>query len=639
MTIPEENLYYFNEGTHQQCYRDLGAHLVSAGGAAGCRFAVWAPNARQVSVIGDFNGWNPRSHPLGLRGGTGVWEAFVPGISEGALYKFHLVGLHGEELIKSDPFAFYSERRPHTASIVFPLHDYAWGDGEWMRQRGARPPHEGPLCAYEVHFGSWRRVPEQHYRPLNYLELADQLVPYVRDLGFTHIELLPVAEHPLDQSWGYQVTGYYSVTSRHGGPRDFKVFVDRCHQAGIGVLLDWVPAHFPKDGHALGRFDGTALYEHADPRLGEHPDWGSYIFNYGRNEVRSFLLSNAHFWFDVYHIDGLRVDAVASMLYLDYSRREGEWIPNAGGGRENIAAIEFLKAVNASVSARHPGICMIAEESTAWPMVSHPVDRGGLGFHFKWNMGWMHDILHFMSKDPIYRRYHMNNVTFGLLYAFHENFILPLSHDEVVHGKRSLLGRMPGDLKQRFANLRLLLTFMIGHPGKKLLFMGGDFGQWNEWNSESSLDWHLLQYETHQGIQRLVKDLNRLYRSEPALFEMDSCWQGFEWIDFSDTESQLVSFVRRAKNPEDILVFVFNLTPTPRGPYRIGVPQAGWYRELLNTDATLYDGQGLGNLGGLQADTKPWHGKPCSLELTVPPLSGLVFKPDRRDSRPGEFAG
>ena len=627
-SIPDESLHFFNEGTHQQAYRDLGAHPCLYDGVEGSRFAVWAPNARRVFVVGDFNGWDHSTHPMNLRGNSGVWELFVPGVRVGGLYKFYLHGKHGEELVKSDPFAFRSELRPKTASVVADIDDYLWNDGEWMARRGQTPQHEGPLAVYEMHLGSWRRVPEQDNRPLSYREHADQLVNYVKEMGFTHVELMPVAEHPLDQSWGYQVAGFYSVTSRYGTPAEFKHFVDRCHQEGIGVILDWVPAHFPKDGHALGLFDGTCLYEHADPKQGQHPDWGTYVFNYGRTEVRSFLISNAHFWFDVYHIDGLRVDAVASMLYLDYSRKEGEWIPNEYGGKENVPAIELLRTVNSSVSARHPGAFMVAEESTAWPMVSHPADKGGLGFHFKWNMGWMHDVLKFMSKDPIYRKYDLNHLTFGLLYAFTENFILPFSHDEVVHGKGSLLDRMPGDLKQRFANLRLLLTFMYGHPGKKLLFMGGEFGQHREWNAESSLDWNLLEHETHQGVQKLVRDLNRLYRSEPALHEVDASSQGFEWIDCSDMDAQLVSFIRRGRNPDDLLVFVLNLTPVPRGPYRIGVPKPGRYRELLNTDAEYYDGTGLGNLGVVEAEPVPFHLRHYSIEITVPPLCGLVFKPE-----------
>ena len=633
VSIPAQNLHYFCEGSHQQAYRDFGAQLCVHDGDQGTRFAVWAPNARRVSVVGKFNGWNPEAHPMNHRDSSGVWELFIAGVMDGDIYKFQLVGAQGEDLIKSDPFGFQGELRPKTASIVTDLDDYIWNDQDWLDRRGQRQPHEGPLAIYEVHLGSWKRMVHEGFRSLTYRELADELISYVKEMGYTHIELLPVAEHALDQSWGYQVTGYYAVTSRYGTPQDFKFFVDRCHQEEIGVILDWVPAHFPKDGHGLGVFDGSCLYEHSHPLQGQHPDWGTYVFNYDRDEVRSFLTSNAHFWFDIYHVDGMRVDAVASMLYLDYSREQGDWIPNQYGGRENIAAIELIRQINSSVSARHPGVCMVAEESTSWPLVSSPTDRGGLGFHFKWNMGWMHDILDFFKTDPVYRRYAMDSVTFGLLYAFSENYVLPLSHDEVVHGKGTLISRMPGDLKQKFANLRLELTFMYGHPGKKLIFMGGEFGQWEEWNADDSLKWDLLQHETHRGLQRLAQDLNRLYKSEPALYEMDSGWNGFEWIDFQDQENQLVSWIRRARDPDDFLVFVLNLTPVPRGPYRIGVPRAGWYKEMLNTDSEIYDGTGLGNFGGLEAESKPFHEKPCSLELTVPPLSGLVFKPEMKKKR------
>ena len=628
-SIPAENLHYFNEGTHQQCYRDFGAQLCqSESGMKGVRFAVWAPNANSVSVIGEFNKWNPTSHVMRFRAESGVWEAFVPGLGCGELYKFHIDTPNKGVIVKSDPFAFQTEMRPNTASIVCDLDGYIWNDSDWLDSRARQLPHQGPLSIYEVHLGSWRRVYEEGGRPLNYRELADQLVGHVKYLGFTHIELMPVAEHPLDQSWGYQITGYFSVTSRFGKLQNFKYFVDCCHREGIGVILDWVPAHFPTDGHGLSVFDGSCLYEHVDPRQGYHPDWSTSVFNYDRNEVRSFLISNAHFWFDVFHIDGLRVDAVASMLYLNYSRKDGDWIPNEYGGMENIGAIELLRDVNSSVSARHPGAFMVAEESTAWPMVSHPADKGGLGFHFKWNMGWMHDSLDFLATDPIYRKHHLDKVTFSLLYAFSENYVLPLSHDEVVHGKRSLLGRMPGEHKDRFSNLRILLAFMYGHPGKKLLFMGGEFGQYNEWNSDAALDWYLLDYETHQGVQKLVHDLNRIYKTEPALYEMDSEAQGFEWIDFSDPDTQLVSFIRRGSKADDFLIFIFNLTPVPRGPYRIGVPRGGFYQELLNTDSSHYDGTGMGNLGGIEADAVPFHLRDYSIEMTIPPLCGLVFKPE-----------
>ena len=638
-SISAENLHYFSEGTHQQCYRDFGAQLCESESQQGVRFAVWAPNADSVSVIGEFNEWNPASHAMRLRNESGVWEIFIPGLKGGELYKFHVDSPNKGVIVKSDPFAFQTEMRPNTASMVCDLDDYIWNDSDWLKGRAKHLPHEGPLSIYEVHLGSWRRVHEEGDRPLNYRELAEQLIGHVKYLGFTHVELLPVAEHPLDQSWGYQVTGYFSVTSRFGSPQDFKHFVDCCHQAGIGVILDWVPAHFPTDGHGLSVFDGSCLYEHADPRQGYHPDWSTSVFNYSRNEVRSFLISNAHFWFDIYHIDGLRVDAVASMLYLNYSREEGDWIPNAYGGKENIGAIELLRDVNSSVSARHSGAFMVAEESTAWPMVSHPADKGGLGFHFKWNMGRMHDSLEFLATDPLYRKHHLDKVTFSLLYAFSENYVLPLSHDEVVHGKRSLLGRMPGEHEQRFANLRILLTFMYGHPGKKLLFMGGEFGQYNEWNSDAALDWYLLQYETHQGVQKLVHDLNRIYKTEPALYEMDAESHGFEWIDFSDTDTQLVSFIRRASDPDDFLIFIFNLTPVPRGPYRIGVPREGFYQELLNTDSSHYDGTGMGNLGGIEADAKPFHLRDYSIEMTIPPLCGLVFKPGMKRAADEEGRG
>ncbi|MBI5197939.1 MAG: 1,4-alpha-glucan branching protein GlgB, partial [Nitrospirae bacterium] len=549
---------------------------------------------------------------------------------EGTIYKFEIRSRsHGYIAQKSDPYAFYAEVRPKSASIVHALDRYVWQDRTWMEKRSRQDDLHKPMSIYEVHLGSWMRAPEEGNRFLTYRELADRLIPYVQEMGFTHLQLMPICEHPLDASWGYQTVGYFAPTSRSGTPEDFMAFMDACHQKGIGVILDWVPAHFPRDGHGLGRFDGTALYEHADPRKGEHQDWGTLIFNYGRNEVRNFLLSNALFWLDKYHVDGLRVDAVASMIYLDYSRKSGEWIPNMYGGNENLEAIDFLKKFNEKVHQDHPGILTIAEESTAWPGVSRPTYLGGLGFSLKWNMGWMHDILRYFSKESVHRKYHHHDLTFGLLYAFTENFVLPLSHDEVVHGKRSLLDKMPGDFWQRFANLRALYGFMFGHPGKKLLFMGGEFGQWDEWNHDRSLDWHLLQYEPHRGLQRYVKDLNHLYRSQPALYEVDFQWNGFEWIDFHDAENSAISFLRRARNPEDLIVFVCNFTPVPRKNYRIGVPAPGFYREILNSDSDLYWGSNMGNAGGVWAEPRPYQGRPYSVLLTLPPLSVLMLKPGR----------
>lgn len=624
--LGELDLHLFGEGNHLRLWEKMGAHPITLGDISGVHFAVWAPNAKRVSVVGDFNGWDGRWHQMRVLGSSGVWEIFIPGLTVGEKYKYEVKTKQDHLYLKSDPFAFYCELRPNTASIVYDLCGYEWHDQEWMEARSKRIPHNEPVIIYEVHLGSWMR---DGHRMLTYRELAEKLVPYVVEMGFTHIELLPLAEHPYDESWGYQVTNYYAPTSRYGTPHDFMYFVDRCHQAGIGVIMDWVPAHFPRDAHGLAWFDGTALYEHADPRRGEHRDWGTLIFNYGRNEVRNFLQANALYWLDQYHLDGLRVDAVASMLYLDYSRKPGEWIPNQFGGNENLEAISFLKRTNELVYTHHPGIMMIAEESTAFPAVSKPVYLGGLGFGFKWNMGWMHDILSYFSKDPIYRKYHQNQITFGLLYAFTENFILALSHDEVVHGKRSLLNRMPGDMWQKFANLRLLFAFMAGHPGKKLLFMGGEFGQWNEWYSQVSLDWHLLQYDSHKGVQRLVKDLNMLLRSEPPLYECDFDWRGFEWIDFRDADNSVVSFLRRGKDSTaPPIIFVANFTPVVRYGYRIGVPYPGRYREVLNTDSVHYGGSNVGNAGGVMADEIPLHGRPYSVSLTLPPLAMLVLKPE-----------
>lgn len=624
--LTEDDLFLFNEGNHFRLYQKLGAHLLTAGGTAGAYFAVWAPDAERVSVIGDFNSWDKEAHYLAPRGQSGIWEGFIPGVRQGMKYKYHLQSrYHGYRVDKADPFSVFYEGPPRMASIIWDL-DYNWGDAAWLQERGRRNSLTSPLAIYEVHLGSWRRVPEDHHRPLSYRELAPLLADHLRQLGFTHVEFLPVMEHPFYGSWGYQTTGYFAPTSRYGCPQDFMYLVDYLHQQGIGVILDWVPSHFPADEHGLAFFDGTHLYEHADMRKGFHPDWNSYIFNYGRNEVRSFLISSALFWLDRYHADGLRVDAVASMLYLDYSRQPGEWIPNIYGGRENLEAIWFLRRFNEEVYRNYPEVQTIAEESTDWPMVSRPTYLGGLGFGMKWDMGWMHDTLKYMGLDPIYRRYHHNIITFRMLYAFHENFVLPLSHDEVVHGKGSLLSKMPGDYWQKFANLRLLYGYMYGQPGKKLLFMGAELAQWNEWYHEVSLDWHLLEYPSHAGIQRWLADLNRVYREQPALHEIDFDWRGFSWIDCGDFDASVLSFIRRGQRPEDLILVICNFTPVPRFHYRVGVPQGGFWREILNSDATLYGGSGLGNLGGLTAEPIPWHGQPFSLNLTFPPLAAVFFK-------------
>ncbi|HEY7350364.1 MAG TPA: 1,4-alpha-glucan branching protein GlgB [Ktedonobacterales bacterium] len=625
------DLHLLGEGQHHQSYEKMGAHPCEVKGVKGVEFVVWAPNAQRVSVIGDFNQWDGRRHPMQRRSDGGIWELFIPDLGVGERYKYALVSnLQGYYTERADPYGFAAELRPGTASVVYDLGQYQWRDEDWL---SARPKHQSldaPLAIYEVHLGSWRRIPEEGQRFLTYRELAEQLPAYVREMGYTHVEFLPITEHPFDGSWGYQPVGMYAPTSRFGSPDEFRMLVDACHQAGIGVILDWVPAHFPKDGHGLVYFDGSHLYEHADPRQGEHSDWGTMIYNYGRNEVRNYLLANALFWLEKYHIDGLRVDAVASMIYLDYSREEGQWIPNRFGGRENLEAIDFVKQLNELTHHYHPGILTIAEESTAWAMVSRPTYVGGLGFSYKWNMGWMHDLLDYFQADPIYRRYRHDRITFSLMYAFSENFILPLSHDEVVHMKRSLLDKMPGDLWQKFANLRALYAFMYGHPGKKLLFMGGEFGQWHEWNYQASLDWHLLQYESHQKLQRFVQDLNQLYRSEPSLYEVDTDWQGFDWIDFRDADNSVVAFLRKARNQEDFLLFACNFTPVPRYDYRLGVPMPGLYQERLNSDSELYGGSNLGNLGGIQAEGIPSHAQPCSLTLTLPPLAVIVMKPEPR---------
>jgi len=626
--LSADDLYLFNEGTHLRLYERLGAHPRVVDGEAGTSFAVWAPNAERVAVIGDFNGWDPDRHPLQPQGASGIWAGFIPGVGPGAVYKYRIHSrYHGYRVDKADPFAFYSERPPRTASIVWDL-DYQWHDAAWLRARHQRNALDAPISVYEVHLGSWRRVPEEGNRPLTYRELAPLLADHVRRLGFTHVEFLPVMEHPFYGSWGYQITGYFAPTSRYGTPQDFMYLIDYLHQHGIGVILDWVPSHFPTDEHGLVYFDGTHLYEHADPRLGFHPDWNSAIFNYGRHEVRSFLLSSAHFWLDRYHIDGLRVDAVASMLYRDYSRREGEWLPNEYGGRENLEAIAFLRQLNTTVYQHHPDVQTIAEESTAWPMVSRPTYVGGLGFGLKWDMGWMHDTLLYFSKDPIYRKYHHGTLTFRMIYAFNENFMLPLSHDEVVHGKGALLAKMPGDDWQKCANLRLLYAYMYAQPGKKLLFMGAEIAQWAEWHHETSLDWHLLQWDRHQGIARWLADLNHLYRRLPALHQLDCEPAGFEWVDCNDWEQSTLAFLRRGRDPADLVLVVLNFTPVPREQHRVGLPVGGVWRELLNSDATLYGGSGLGNAGQIVAEPTPWHGRPYSARLVLPPLGALFFQPE-----------
>jgi len=624
--LNDDDLFLFNEGSHFRLYRKLGAHPLKREDVEGTYFAVWAPDAKQVFVMGDFNGWNKSMHPLRSRGQSGIWEGFIPGVQMGAPYKYHIRSRYkGYRADKADPFSFYSEVPPKTASIVWDL-TYTWGDEEWMKNRFIHNARTAPIAIYEVHLGSWMRVAEEGHRPLTYREIAPKLAEYVKSMGFTHVEFLPVMEHPFYGSWGYQSTGYFNPTSRYGTPQDFMYLVDCLHQKGIGVILDWVPAHFPSDEHGIRYFDGTHLYEHEDPRKGTHPDWNSSIFNYGRNEVRSFLLSSALFWLEVYHVDGLRVDAVASMLYLDYSRREGEWIPNQYGGRENLEAISFLRRFNEEVYRNHPDVQTIAEESTAWPMVSRPTYVGGLGFGMKWDMGWMHDTLKYMSKDPIHRKYHHDLLTFRLLYAFHENFILSLSHDEVVHGKGSLLGKMSGDDWQKFANLRLLLGYMYAQPGKKLLFMGGEFGQWREWYHEEGLDWHLLQYGAHEGLRKWLQDLNRLYRSEPALHELDFEPAGFEWIDCHDSDSSTISLIRKSRSNDDILLMVCNFTPVPRLDYRVGAPRGGFWKEVLNSDAQEYGGSGFGNFGGVEAAPVPIHGRPHLVDLVLPPLAAVFFK-------------
>jgi 1,4-alpha-glucan branching enzyme len=628
-TLGELDLHLIGEGRHEHLYDKLGAHVREHEGVLGTAFSVWAPAARAISVVGDFNSWDGRLHAMRSLGSTGIWEIFLPGVGPGQRYKFELLGADGELRLKADPYAQETEHPPLTASIVFkPEHRWSTADARWMKSRGTRQPLNEPMSIYEVHLGSWRLNSLEDNRPLTYTELADELCAYVEDMGFTHVELLPVMAHPFSGSWGYQVTGYFAPTPRYGAPDDFRTFVERMHENGVGLILDWVPAHFPRDDFALARFDGTALYEHADPRRGAHPDWGTLVFNYGRHEVRNFLISNALFWLREYHVDGIRVDAVASMLYLDYSRRAGEWIPNEFGGREDLDAVSFLKQFNETIYADEPGIISAAEESTAWPGVSRPTYVGGLGFGFKWNMGWMHDTLAYFQQEPIYRRYHHHELTFSLMYAFSENFILPLSHDEVVHGKGSLLSKMPGDRWQKLANLRALYAYMWAHPGKKLLFMGGELAQEQEWSHERSLDWHLLEQPEHAGIQRLVRDLNRLYKDEPALWQVDSDPSGFWWIEPNDADANVVAFARQSQDGERVLVFVANLSPVPREGYRIGLPRATRWREAINTDSTFYGGSDLGNLGSVEPEPIPWHNQPVSAEVTLPPLAAVWFVPE-----------
>jgi 1,4-alpha-glucan branching enzyme len=623
--LGEMDEYLWTEGTHTRIFDRFGAHAMEHEGVAGTHFAVWAPAAKRVSVVGDFNQWDGRRHVMRHRGSTGIWEIFLPGVGAGAAYKFEIVGQSGRLLpLKADPIGFAAEQPPKTASVVAETVHEPWRDDDWMAERAGRNTADAPISIYEVHLASWRRVAEDNNRSLSYRELAEQLVGYAVEMGFTHIELLPVSEHPFDGSWGYQPVGLYAPTSRFGPPEDFRLFAEACHRAGIGLLLDWVPAHFPTDPHGLAMFDGTHLYEHADPRQGFHRDWNTLIYNYGRTEVQSFLINNALFWLERYHVDGLRVDAVASMLYLDYSRDPGEWIPNREGGNENLEAIDFLKRMNALAYGEHPGIMMVAEESTAWPGVSKPVDAGGLGFGYKWNMGWMNDTLTYMGRDPVHRRFHHNEMTFGIHYGFSENFILPLSHDEVVHGKGSLFGRMPGDEWQKFANLRAYLAFMWTHPGKKLLFMGGEFAQPGEWNHDASLDWHLLSNERNGGMQKLVKDLNRLYRTLPALHELDCDGAGFAWIAHDLAEDSVLLFERRGRDGQSVAV-ACNFTPALRENYRIGLPSGGSWREVLNTDAADYGGSGAGNMGMVEAEAVGCHGRDHSAAVTLPPLAVTVF--------------
>lgn len=624
-TLGEMDVYLLGEGNHQKLHEKMGAHFLTHQGVEGVSFAVWAPGAEGVSVVGDFNGWDGRLHPMRRMGSSGIWEIFIPELSPGMNYKYEIRTRDGRRLLKADPYAFATEKPPKTASVVYKP-GYEFQDQEWMRNRPNGDFLRKPLSIYEMHLESWRKVPEEGDRPLTYREMAVQLADYILELGFTHVEFMPVMEHPFGGSWGYQVSSYFAPTARFGNPDDFKFLVDHLHQKGIGVILDWVPAHFPKDEFALGRFDGTALYEHLDPRQGEHPDWGTYVFNFGRNEVRNFLLSNALYWLSEYHVDGLRLDAVASMLYLDYSRKEGEWVPNQFGGNENLEAISFLKKLNELVHAQFPGVIMAAEESTAWPGVSRPTYTGGLGFGFKWNMGWMHDTLFYFSRDPVYRRYDHNNLTFGFLYAWSENFILPFSHDEVVHGKCSMIDKMPGDRWQKFANLRSLYAYMWAHPGKKLIFMGSEFAQFHEWNHETSLDWHLTQWADHWRMQNLISDLNRLYKGHPALWEADIEPAGFQWIDASNADDNAVAFLRKSPATGRQILVTGNFSPVIRNGYRVGVPKSGYYREMLNTDSHLYGGSNFGNNGGVHAEPTPWHGQPFSVVVALPALATVWFE-------------
>ncbi|MGW8287227.1 MAG: 1,4-alpha-glucan branching protein GlgB [Desulfobulbales bacterium] len=626
--LGEIDRYLFNSGTHYRLYEKLGAHRTSINEIDGTIFRLWAPAARRVSVIGDFNSWDGRVHQMRSLDSSGIWEIFIPGISDNQLYKFEIRTQYKDLLIKSDPFQFFGELRPKTASIVRSIENYAWNDDDWLEKRRSSKPYDQPISIYEVHLGSWRRDPNDPERFLTYREVADALVPYVKDMGFTHIELMPVMEHPLDESWGYQVTAYYSITSRYGTPEEFMYLVDLCHQNDIGVILDWVPAHFPSDAHSLSRFDGTALYEHQDPRQGTHPEWGTMIFNYGRKEVSNFLIANALFWFDKYHVDGLRVDAVASMLYLDYSRKEGEWIPNCYGGRENIDAVEFLRHLNSIIYDHYPNVMMIAEESTSFFGVSKPADVGGLGFGFKWNMGWMNDTLNYISKDPLYRKFHHNALTFSLYYAFSENFILSISHDEVVHGKRSLLAKMPGDLWQQFANLRAFFLLQWCHPGKKLIFMGSEFGQWSEWYCKTSLDWHLAeQYDLHSQLQDFVRALNHLYQKNLSLWQDDFSYNGFKWLDFNDVDNSVISFARYGYDHRDHVVCIFNFTPQVITNYKLGVPENVSYEEIFNSDFHAYGGSNVLNINRLEAVDEPFGFAPYHVNLTLPPLGGIILKP------------
>jgi 1,4-alpha-glucan branching enzyme len=628
--LSDDDIYLFNEGRHLRLYERLGAHLMNRPGERGVHFAVWAPDAKSVSVVGDFNDWTPGANPLRPRAISGIWEGFIAGLEEGAVYKYNIVSRHGAYSVdKADPFATFAEQPPNTASRVWTL-DYEWQDADWLARRREKQTLASPISVYEVHLGSWRHMLENgSERSMTYREIAQPLAEYVNWLGFTHVEFLPLMEHPFYGSWGYQTTGYFAPTSRFGTPQDLMYLIDYLHREGIGVILDWVPSHFPTDEHGLGYFDGSHLFEHSYPQRGFHPDWGSFIFNYGRNEVRSFLLSSASFWLDKYHADGLRVDAVASMLYLDYSRKQGEWMPNQYGGRENLEAIDFLRHLNEDLHRDFEGVLVMAEESTSWPMVSKPTYLGGLGFGLKWDMGWMHDTLQYIRREPAHRRYHQGEITFRTLYAYNENFILPLSHDEVVHGKAALLAKMPGDEWQKFANLRLLYAYMTAQPGKKLLFMGGEFGQWDEWAHDSSLQWHLTAFERHSGIQRLVRDLNLLYRSEPGLHEGDSESFGFHWIDANDADRSVLTFLRKGRDEQDVVLVACNFTPVPRHNYRVGVPAPGVWRELLNSDADVYGGSALGNYGSVEAAPVAYQGHRWSLMLTLPPLAAVFFKPER----------